>query len=514
MSLNQTVSHQPGHFEQLGRYLEQPAVLRTVGQKIAIPLAGLGVAGITVKDVMTAKPEDKKKTALRDMLVLGATTAGTALAAKRFMPIQSLEACQEAAKLFTEELSVLMKQHPSLEKALANNPHAKAALAVNIDKPVGFSRKALQEIDRVVKAHLPGTAASKEKAISALFGEEDKPPVEELKEEIDKAYDFFATGGLSVLSGMGGGWLANKINKEKNARANENMVKEGVFQFVANIALCAVGAIGGLMVAATPKIHEFTKASLMGRITKVGLVSTGLSVGIFGGGYVANHLGKTVINPFFKWLENTDQSRSQKMAQMATYGSFLAAGSLLGAKGFTALPGIKQLVNANKVSQKLSKTALGTLGAVSGAHVPSLLSKAGVQPFSSWPKMIEPGQDKANRRIEPADVVLHIDDVPTAMALAGLEVVEPFIPLFFGFSGYRAGIGYRNNKDEASTSASSATKGVVQPALKTTMVRPVTPTKMVQEKLPEPITMAVTPENTDDNSALPTIYSPRLLPSV
>jgi hypothetical protein len=100
------------------------------------------------------------------------------------------------------------------------------------------------------------------------------------------------------------------------------------------------------------------------------------------------------------------------------------------------------------------------------------------------------------------------------MALAGLEVVEPFIPLFFGFSGYRAGIGYRNNKDEASTSASSATKGVVQPALKTTMVRPVTPTKMVQEKLPEPITMAVTPENTDDNSALPTIYSPRLLPSV
>lgn len=438
------------NLNQLGRYLDQPTIIREAGLYGALPVGAIGMGLITAKDIKNAKPENKKEIAVRDALVLGTTAAGTMLAAKKFMPIVPLSECKEFASNFKTEITQLIKEHPSLGEALQKNEHTRMALATNPDNPAPFTQKALQEIDRLVKNHLPGSLAQKEETIAKLFGEEEQSPSEELKEEIDKAYDFFATGGMSVLSGMTGGWLANKVNQKQDPKTNENMVKEGAFQFVANIALCAVGAIGGLMVAAIPKVHEFTKASLAGRLTKVGIVTSGLSVGIFGGGFAANALGKKVINPFFKWLDNPEQSQSEKMTQLASYGTLATAGAAAGGLGLTALPGLKHMVNYNSVSKKLAKTVLGGAGAVAGAKLPSLLRQKGVQPFSSWPEMIDKshGSDTENRKLEPADVILHVDDIPTAAALAGLEVVEPFIPAFFGFSGYRAGIGYRNDHSQ------------------------------------------------------------------
>ncbi len=54
-------------------------------------------------------------------------------------------------------------------------------------------------------------------------------------------------------------------------------------------------------------------------------------------------------------------------------------------------------------------------------------------------------QNAEKRKIEFSAAILHLDDVPTAMALTGVKIIEPVILLFFAFSGYRTGIGYRND---------------------------------------------------------------------
>lgn len=188
---------------------------------------------------------------------------------------------------------------------------------------------------------------------------------ESFREQIKKALAFFGVGAISVSSGAAGGLVANHLNKgDKETKIN--IFKEAVFQFVANIAMCAIGAMIGLSVVNGLKLKS--------RLFRIPIVSAGLSLGIVGGGFIANFVGRTLINPLCDWFDSDDRS-------------------------------------GDSLKERLSK-AWNTKG--------------------------------NNRKIEFSDIILHLDDLPTALAIAGMKVMGPFIPPFFAFSGYRAGIGYRN----------------------------------------------------------------------
>ena len=51
----------------------------------------------------------------------------------------------------------------------------------------------------------------------------------------------------------------------------------------------------------------------------------------------------------------------------------------------------------------------------------------------------------SERKPELLDMALHTDDIATAGVLSGFKWIEPMLPLMYTISGYRAGIGYRNN---------------------------------------------------------------------
>ena len=51
----------------------------------------------------------------------------------------------------------------------------------------------------------------------------------------------------------------------------------------------------------------------------------------------------------------------------------------------------------------------------------------------------------SERKPESLDVALHADDIATAGVLSGFKWIEPALPIMYFISGYRAGIGYRNN---------------------------------------------------------------------
>ena len=50
----------------------------------------------------------------------------------------------------------------------------------------------------------------------------------------------------------------------------------------------------------------------------------------------------------------------------------------------------------------------------------------------------------SERTTEILDICLHSDDIATIAVMSGLKWMEPALPILYGISGYRAGIGYRN----------------------------------------------------------------------
>lgn len=366
-------------FRTYGSYVEQPRIIRTVGHYAAGICGAGGIAGLTAMDTYKAQPDERNKVLIRDALVLGGTAVGTFLAARHFMPLPTAEEAKIATEHFVKDVKGVL-ENPEYSGAYNNLIKHLDTLKDKAKLQVADYKKIISEIEE------KSTPEKAKEVLSEIFeGEDDFPGfTKELwpkltqkgiiskdkmveEGEVRKMFNFFVVGGLSVLSGIAGGLAANKINKVKDPNSTVNMVKEGVFQFVANIALCAVGAFGAILgMSHKPIAQGLANMGPMGKALKTLGICMGLSLGIFGGGVIANKLGANVINPLCDKIQGKE-----------------------------------------------------------------------LQPQT------DPKQGK--RKIEFWDAILHLDDVPTALALAGLEIVEPIIPYFFGISGYRAGIGYRND---------------------------------------------------------------------
>lgn len=355
-----------------GHFIEQPMLIRKIAVGTGVGGA-LGAGALVATDLMKAKPgEERQKTLIRDSIVLGATGLGTILATRKFMPLPSRQdAIEEVAKLaetlkehgqkyadrlssFTEGKTHLSREE--FEKLVTTIRERGGKDELNEILPVGGDMTEVKSFKNQL-AEMVRRAGQKDSTGQVM--EDDG--------ELVAMGRFFTVGLASVLSGLTGGIIANKVNKVKDPQATANMAKEGCFQFIANIALCAVGASAALVLMKIPQVaKQIAKLGALSKVVRTAGIMVGLSLGIFGGGIIANILGQRFINPLIDRMNGTPAGASQ--------------------------------------------TAGG------------------------------------KRKIEFADAILHLDDLPTALALAGFAAVEPILPWFFAFSGYRTGIGYRNDE--------------------------------------------------------------------
>jgi hypothetical protein len=359
-------------------FIDQRAVVQKAGAPVNSMMLAAGAA-YTGWNAYKAKPEDRRKTLIRDVLVLTAAIGGSVLAAKRFKPI-----AEEGELLVESALKNLgiLKEKGSLTQGAKDFQDAfgHTPLLDTLKKHFkGFKEKdtlTTKDLETLYDKIAATSKVGKEKVgqvFEMLFDNG-----EGFKQEMLEALKFFGIGGIGVLSGIGGGLLANKINGVNDRDAVPNMIKEGIFQFVANIALCAVGAGAALCLlnadqwapGKTAKriagnFTGFVNNSPLKKLYRTGIVMMGLCLGIFGGSHIANYVGQKYVNPLLDKLQ-------------------------------------------------------------------------GKQP--------SPEQSTGKRKLEVCDMMLHMDDVPTAMAIAGTAVLGPWIIPFFPISGYRAGIGYRNDE--------------------------------------------------------------------
>ena len=249
---------------------------------------------------------------------------------------------------------VLQNQTKAIDKFLSAKTTDDKTLISTLEnsKNRTFTLKAIETITE----RLPKDKISKE-FLSEILPEPENLNSKEIFQEIKR---LSLIGLIPVAGGVAGGIGADVITGTQSRKKTANKVKEGVYQYLANIFLCNVGAGAALFAS-----EQMVKAKLISPLTplkKVGVIFAGITAtGIVGGSIIANYISKKCVDPLF---------------------------------------GKKHCKNEGIYSE---------------------------------------------RKPEPLDIALHADDIATAGILSGFRWIEPALPVMYFISGYRAGIGYRNN---------------------------------------------------------------------
>lgn len=374
-------------------YLDQPGVINQIHQGVKwVGIPGV-VAAKVLYDVAKAPEGKQGDVFVQDASILAPSVAAT------YLGLATISEKSEALPTLTPEL---IQEIP----ALKNNP----ALVKQLNKfreahheghghGAGCAHPHPNPHDAPMKAHTP---SEMKKLVSQIVA---KSPKDKQAEHLARLFfraghdhnltKILMVGGGIVLAGMSGGLLHDALTQNPDDKAKRNKVKEAIFQFVANIALCVTGGSLGEKFADwrkwSPKADDFTDAARTLRWKRTAAMGLGLAAGITAGGWVANWLGKTVVNPFFDWVDNRKD-------------------------GFSLMSAYKQQRNGD------------------------------------------------TRKIEPLDLALHLDDIPTMVAIAGVSALLPLIPMFYLVSAWRAGMGYRSCHETPTRSCGTSKPPVSIPA--------------------------------------------------
>lgn len=270
----------------LGKYLDQPRLVGKFSNAVPALLIGGGCA-LTLNNVHKASPEKKKKEFVKNLAVLTGTIGSALLATRGLKPIKlgektlfkGFEGLSERIDL----KEIKSEQIELVDEFLKNNKISdttKNILEKSKEKVLKFSE---------IKTIFQDLGKDKQ-------GQEFLDKLVPNPENIDSKEIFGEIGRLSVmglvpvLGGIAGGVVGDKLTEEKWKDKVPNKVKEGVYQYLANIFLCNVGA--GVALAALEKANIKSKSA-----RAVGMVSGILLTGLVLGSAAANFIGKKFVDP-------------------------------------------------------------------------------------------------------------------------------------------------------------------------------------------------------------------------
>ena len=323
----------------VGKYLDQPLLVEKLGKTVPVGLSA-AAAVYTLNKTMEAPTDEKKKTFVKNALILGATVA-SALAAPRIATAITGKKvpCRELVKENTKLVDEFVRDN-------------------QIGCEVGRILEKAKSKVLAPKEILMLSGALKGKKAKAFFDKLIPPPENVSSKDIFSEIGWLSiVGAIPVLGGVLGGIAADKVTGENWQKRLPDKIKEGSYQYLANIFLCNVGAGAALGI--------LEKNNIQSRLARgLGMIAGIILTGVIGGSKIANYIGDKFINPV--------------------------------------------LCNEKKTK----------------------------------------GRQQDERTPELIDIGLHTDDIATVSLLSGLKWIEPALPVLYTVSGYRAGIGYRNNKDK------------------------------------------------------------------
>ena len=319
-------------------------------------LAGC-VTGLGFHDVFIKKHTDnqtQKNRIIKNAVILG-TVAGASLLSARGLSIGGKKIFNGLIE--TPKVTEIVKEQTQAINEFVLKFKIEDKKLINILNTAKEKALSLKDVSYVLEKIEKNDNASS--LLEKLFGAKKDLSSKEIFSEIGK---LSLLGLIPVASGVTAGIAME--NGPRKAHNNSDRIKEGFYQYFANIFLCNVGAGAALF-----GLESLKKTNVLKTITPtqkfLAMIGGIMATGVIGGSFIANYMSKKIIDPI--------------------------------------------LLNKKESNLTLEKIY-------------------------------------DERTPEGIDMAMHIDDLATAGVLSGLKWIEPVLPAFYLFSGYRAGMGYRNQE--------------------------------------------------------------------
>lgn len=357
----------------LGKFLDQP-ILVSKFQKAVPIILGSGAIGYSIYNANKEEEGKKKKQLLKTGITMGVTVA-SALAAPHI-------ASKITKRALPETLDIIKKNNIQLIDEFKKNTIVDETTNRILEKG---KRKILnlKEV-KTLYEKFRNTKAGKN-FLEKLIPSPENINAKDIFSEIGYLSVY---GAVPVIGGIIGGSLADRVT-DKNGWKEKipNKIKEGSYQYLANIFMCNIGA--GCALGIMEKLGIKSK-----KARAIGMTLGIIITGIIGGSKIANLIGKNVIDP----ICTKEKSKKEKINSY-------------------------DILDINFSERKIHEYLHNqTIGCGEGNTKKS----------------------EKERTPEILDIGLHTDDIATVSLLSGLKWIEPALPIMYTLSGYRAGIGYRN----------------------------------------------------------------------
>lgn len=301
--------------QTLAKYIDQPLLVNKLNRQMPKILVGTGTA-IAIGDAVKQKQEKNKL--LKNFIITTSIIAGTLLATKKFK-LLDLRPQKELIKNQTDAVVKYIKNTKLQDKKLLSILEKSKKEHLSLDETKVLFDSLKDDSDRTL-------------LFKTLFNENKNLTSKEIFSEIGR---LSLLGAVPIVSGIAGGIFADKVTGNSCKKRNANKIKEGFYQYFANIFLCNVGA--GIALFSAEKLQKKGLIKPLTPMKKLGVILTGITTtGIIGGSYIANYLSKKVINPLFGEKNNQKGvycERKPEVLDIALHSDDLAtAGVLSGLK--------------------------------------------------------------------------------------------------------------------------------------------------------------------------------------
>lgn len=260
-------------FKIAGKFLDQPLLVAKFQKAVPYVLTS-GAAVYLAHSVKKTNPDERYNVLKRDGMTMLFTIASALFAPKL------------VNKVFKKEIPAIDEiKKRNLE--LVDSFMAKNNISNESEKILNKAKNKVLKFNEI-KVLYKDLNNGKD-FLNKLIPEPENVTSQEIFSEIGR---LSLLGFIPVVGGIFGGILGDCITDESWKEKIPNKIKEGTYQYLANIFLCNIGA--GIALGILEKFGVKSKTA-----RALGMICGIISTGVIGGSLIANFIGNKLINPLF-----------------------------------------------------------------------------------------------------------------------------------------------------------------------------------------------------------------------
>lgn len=276
------------YFSALGKTLDQPLLVSKFAKRVPSVLA-VGATALVGYNTYKAPSKDRRDVFIKNTFVLGGTVVSALIATRGIRPLsikgkQLFKGFEGLTPVASVE-SVKLSQSELIENFLKNNRVKENVLEV--------LNKAKSKVLKVDETKFLFEEMGKNKLgkefLNNLVPNPENITSKKILSEIGR---LSFIGLVPVVGGIAGGIAGDKITEKDWKSKLPNKIKEGAYQYLANIFMCNIGAAAALGIMEKAKVQS--KAVRAG-----GMVAGIITTGVMGGSAIANYLCGRFVDPIF-----------------------------------------------------------------------------------------------------------------------------------------------------------------------------------------------------------------------